>query len=56
MRDEPPKGASESPKAPGDKALKRRRRQAEALRRNLKKRKEQARERQKPGTGIADED
>ncbi len=55
MSDEPPKGASKSLKAPGDKALERRRRQAEALRRNLKKRKEQARARHKPGTGIADE-
>ncbi len=55
MSKDPPKGASESPKAPGGKAFKRQRRQAEALRRNLKKRKEQARARHKPDTGIADE-
>ena len=58
MGEEPPKDTSESAKVPGGKARRRRRRQAEALRRNLKKRKEQARARQSadenPGSGTLD--
>ena len=58
MSKEPPKGAPGDGKAPGGKTRQRHRRQAEALRRNLKKRKEQARARQnpneKPGAGMPD--